>query len=133
MRASMAACSANTRAAEPTAWHNLQDVSVVEAVGWQGPPATWTAGQRRRACATTGGLSPPASPGQMRRFAEAKARKMPWTDERTTRFVVYGEDHAMAADPKAAARPEQGIFLQSSGLGVPAPAEPEAADPLPSP
>eukprot|EP00971_Amphidinium_carterae_P318245 6325816-Amphidinium_carterae.2 len=37
------------------------------------------------------------NPEQLRRFAEAKARKMPWDDKRNTRFIVDGEDPAMAA------------------------------------
>eukprot|EP00971_Amphidinium_carterae_P348741 6490653-Amphidinium_carterae.1 len=49
---------------------------------------------------------------QLRRFVEAKARRMPWADNRTTRFIVYGEDPAMAAE-------EPGVHV-AVGLGVPA-------------
>eukprot|EP00971_Amphidinium_carterae_P281631 5591028-Amphidinium_carterae.2 len=48
-----------------------------------------------------------ATPDQMRRFAEAKARKMPWTEDSTTRFVLYGED------PDAAPSGGQGVPAQT--------------------
>eukprot|EP00971_Amphidinium_carterae_P099686 1971635-Amphidinium_carterae.1 len=52
------------------------------------------------------------TPEQLQRFAEAKARKMPWDDDRTTRFIIYGEDPAMApAEPQ--------VHVQV-GLGAPA-------------
>eukprot|EP00971_Amphidinium_carterae_P182773 3627199-Amphidinium_carterae.1 len=41
----------------------------------------------------------------MRRFAEAKAQKLPWTWASTTRFVLYGEEPGALPEP---------------GLGVPA-------------
>eukprot|EP00971_Amphidinium_carterae_P323378 6426616-Amphidinium_carterae.1 len=48
-----------------------------------------------------------ATPAQMGRFAEAKARKMPCDDARTTKFIIYGEDPAMAADPQPSEEPNQ--------------------------
>eukprot|EP00971_Amphidinium_carterae_P015049 297197-Amphidinium_carterae.1 len=52
------------------------------------------------------------TPEQLLCFAEAKARKMPWDDDRTMRFIVYGEDPAMA--------PGEPVVHVQVGLGEPA-------------
>eukprot|EP00971_Amphidinium_carterae_P089211 1765731-Amphidinium_carterae.1 len=61
-----------------------------------------------------------ASPDQQRRFAEAKARKLPWTDPRTTRFVIEGV-------PFSEPMEEPGVPAHGR-LGEPAPREGEEAE-----
>eukprot|EP00971_Amphidinium_carterae_P257012 5102495-Amphidinium_carterae.1 len=61
-----------------------------------------------------------AHPDQQRRFAEAKAQKFPWTDPRTTTFILEGV-------PFAAPMEEPGLPARE-GLGGPAPGAGEEAD-----
>eukprot|EP00971_Amphidinium_carterae_P057389 1134680-Amphidinium_carterae.1 len=60
-----------------------------------------------------------ATPDQQRRFAEAKARKLPWTDRRTTRFILEGVDFSEPMEELG----EPAL----RGLGEPAPGAGDAA------
>eukprot|EP00971_Amphidinium_carterae_P146283 2899650-Amphidinium_carterae.1 len=123
----------------PTAWHNLRDVTVeevdgeVQAFGPSDKAALGLAGRllllqgnRRGAQETLRSNERAinnrfqaqlpcgkATPAQIGRFAETK-RGMPWDDDQTTRFIIHGEDPAMAAS-----RSETNS-QHLHGLGVPA-------------